>query len=85
MPSSHNKHIHSVIDDTGAAILDIERNAMITLNQTGGFVWQRLQQGQSANQIIADLSVQTGADPATIEQDVRRFLEQLKIRHLLAD
>lgn len=85
MRSSPSKQLHSVIDGDGAAILDIEQNAMITLNHTGGFVWQRLQQGKSVDEIVADLAAQTGTDVATIERDVRQFLEQLKVRHLLGD
>ena len=83
MPNSPGKHLRSVIDNSGAAILDIARNAMITLNDTGGFVWQRLQQKKSVDEIASELATQTGTDVALAEHDIREFLEQLKTRNLL--
>lgn len=85
MSSSPSKHVHSVIDGDGAAILDVEQNAMITLNHTGGFVWQRLQAGKSVDEIVTDLAAQTGTDTTSIERDVRQFLEQLSVKHLLSN
>jgi|ERR1035441_1128794 hypothetical protein len=78
-------HVRSVVDQDGAVILDIERDTMLTLNPIGGYIWERLQRGKLVDEIICDLSRDTGTDVAVVERDVRGFLEQLKSRHLLAE
>lgn len=77
------RHLRSVVDHDGAVILDIERNSMLTINSTGSYVWERLQNGKQIEEIIRELASETGADPATVDRDVRAFLDELKSRHLL--
>jgi len=77
-------HLRSVVDQDGAVILDVEHDAILTLNPTGGYIWERLQRGELIEEIIDDLSRDTGMEVAVVERDVRDFLEDLKSRHLLA-
>jgi 6-phosphogluconate dehydrogenase (decarboxylating) len=74
-----------VTNQDGGAVLDISRNQITTLNSTGGFVWERLQQGRAVEEIIHDLAAESGTDPTTVERGVRRFLDQLRSEHLLTD
>ncbi len=76
-------HIRSIVDHDGAVILDIERDAMATLNSTGGYVWNKLRQGKLVDEIICELAAETGADAATVDRDVRAFLDELKAKRLL--
>jgi len=76
-------HIRSIVDHDGAVILDIERDAMLTLNSTGAYVWEKLRQGKLIDEIVSDLARETGVDPVTVECDVRIFLDDLKSKHLL--
>ncbi|HEY2470921.1 MAG TPA: PqqD family protein [Terracidiphilus sp.] len=76
-------HIRSIVDHDGAVILDIERDSMLTLNSTGGYVWQKLRQGKLIDEIVSELAEETGADLLTVDRDVRAFLEELKSKHLL--
>jgi hypothetical protein len=76
--------LRSIVDHDGAVILDIPNNAMTTLDATGAYVWQRLQQGLQVEAIVAELVRDTGADEATIARDIDDFLEQLKRKHLVA-
>jgi Coenzyme PQQ synthesis protein D (PqqD) len=69
--------IRSTADGDGAAILDIERNQVIRLNPTGGFVWERLKRGESVSMIVQELALATETDPHVVEDDVRSFLGQL--------
>ncbi len=78
-----NPQLRSVVDQDGAVILDFERDAMMTLNATGGYVWQKLQQGKLVEEIVRDLASETGADSATVELDVQAFIEQLLRKKLL--
>jgi hypothetical protein len=75
--------LRSVVDQDGAAILDIPRNQITTLNATGGFVWERLQQGLPVDKIIRELARESKTNPVIVESDVNAFLEQLKLEHLL--
>jgi hypothetical protein len=77
------KHLRSIIDHDGAVILDIDHDAMLTLNSTGGYVWEKLKQGKLIDDIIRDLATETGVDLATLDRDVRRFIDDLKSKHLL--
>ena len=75
--------LRTVTNQDGAAILDVPRHQITTLNSTGGFIWQRLQQGLSVEQVIRDLATETDTDRAIVEKDVHTFLEQLRSKQLL--
>jgi hypothetical protein len=75
-------HLRSIIDHDGAVILDIEHDAMLTLNSTGGYVWEKLKQGKLIDEIISELASETGADLVTVDRDVRAFIDELKSKHL---
>ena len=72
-----------VVDQDGAAILDIEHDAIVTLNSTGGYIWERLQKQRSVDDIVGELANDTGANTAVVAADVRDFVEQLKANGLL--
>jgi Coenzyme PQQ synthesis protein D (PqqD) len=76
------EHLRSVIDHDGAVILDIEHDAMLTLNSTGAYVWEKLRQGKLVDEIVAELALETGADSATVDRDVHAFLDELKSKRL---
>lgn len=76
---------HATFDQDGGAILDVEAGTISTLNPTGAFVWQRLQHGQGVPDIVAALAQETGEDPAALDGDVRDFMEELKLKHLLPE
>ena len=75
--------LHSVVDRDGAAILDVERGLISTLNPTGGYVWKGLERGDVVETIIANLAQETGEDVAVVERDVHEFVDDLKRRGLL--
>jgi hypothetical protein len=76
-------HLRSIVDQDGAVILDMERNTMSTLNPTGAYVWEGLQQGKLVDEIIANLAHETGSDLNIVDGDVHAFLEELKLKRLL--
>jgi hypothetical protein len=78
-----NRHLKTVVDQDGAAILDIERGLISTLNDTGAYVWDKLQRGDSLSSIVADLARETGEKSLIVERDVLEFLEDLKQNQLL--
>jgi predicted acyltransferase (DUF342 family) len=76
-------HLRSIVNQDGAVILDIPRDQMVTLNSTGGYIWDKLQQGKTVDEVIQDLSTESDTDPLIVERDVQAFLEQLTSKHLL--
>ncbi|WP_263353401.1 PqqD family protein [Acidicapsa acidisoli] len=79
-----NPNFHSVVDQDGAAILDIDRGLISTLNPTGAYVWQRLENGESLATIIANLVRETGEEHLVVEKDVHEFVQALRENHLVA-
>jgi hypothetical protein len=77
-----SSQLHTVVDQDGAAILDIEHGLISTLNSTGAYVWQRLERGEPIETIIANLARETGEDLLVVARDVREFTETLKSHHL---
>jgi hypothetical protein len=64
-------------------ILDISADEVITLNSSGGYIWARLQEGKTVDEIVAVLAKETGRDLALVADDVHEFVEQLTAKHLV--
>lgn len=76
-------NLNSIVDRDGAVILDTAGNTMTTLDPIGAYVWDRLQRGIEAAEIVSDLVRDTSVDRATADLDVHAFIEELKNEHLL--
>lgn len=63
---------------------DLDMNMMITLNGTGGLLWQCLEQGAEKAELVAALLDKYDVDEATAKADVEAFLEKLE-RHGFLD
>lgn len=77
--------LRSIVNEDGAALLDVDRGTITTLNATGAFIWQELGRGQSADSIIQSLAERTGEAAFVIAKDLDAFLEVLTARNLLQD
>lgn len=80
--TAKSPQLRSFIDTNGAVILDIKYDSLVTLNPTGAYVWNKLQQGRLTTEIIRELANETLTDLAVVERDVQEFLDLLKARHL---
>lgn len=59
--------------------LSREFNGMITLNETGKFIWQQLQNDVTSEVIVDEMAkVYEDADRKVIEQDVLDFIAKLE-------
>lgn len=56
---------------------DIDLNTMITLNETGAFLWERLMQETDEDALVAALLVEYDVDEATARRSVQRFVGKL--------
>ena len=57
---------------------DLDLDVMITLNGTGAFLWQQLQNETSEEQLTAALLAEYNVDEATARKSVAAFVEKLK-------
>lgn len=72
---------HSIVVPVGAQTIDF--NCMITLNETGAFLWQQLQSERTAQELTEALLVEYEVESAVAEADVARFVEKLQQAELL--
>lgn len=56
---------------------DLDLNMMITLNDTGAFLWERLQSDASADALVDALLGEYDVDRATAEAAVEGFVKKL--------
>jgi Coenzyme PQQ synthesis protein D (PqqD) len=79
-----NSHLRATVSTDGAAILDVERGKISTLNTTGAYVWQALQRGENLETIVANLAHETGEQADRLKRDVMKFIDDLTKQHLLS-
>lgn len=63
---------------------DVDLNMMITLNETGKFLWERLEKGAEKEELVAALLGEYDVDQATAAASVDRFVDKLKDNRFLA-
>ena len=56
---------------------ELDLNMMITLNETGRFRWERLQNGTTEDALVAALLEEYDVDEATARAQVVKFVEKL--------
>lgn len=62
---------------------ELNLNMMITLNETGAFLWERLQQDTSEEKLVQALLEEYEVDEKNALASVRRFVGELKDHALL--
>jgi Coenzyme PQQ synthesis protein D (PqqD) len=70
--------LRTVVNRDGAAILDVERGQICTLNSTAGTIWCAIEQGTTLDAIVSQISQETGTQLEVVERDVIQFMESLK-------
>jgi len=58
-------------------------NAMITLNESGAFLWNELSEDKTEDQLVSALTAEYDVDEATARKDISRFIESIKGAGLL--
>lgn len=82
MPGS-STNIKRVCGPDGAIVLDVRRGAMFRLNPLGSRIMESLERGDSASQIVQQLSREFDVPQGTVEADVREFLSALALHGLI--
>lgn len=78
--------LRQVVGQTVALPMDAELNLnmMITLNETGAFLWEHLQAETDEDGLVAALLGEYEVDEATARASVRKFVETLATNGFLA-
>ena len=63
---------------------DLELNGMITLNETGAFLWKLLETETTEEELTDAIMKQYGVDEETAKSAVHNFVEKLKEHEFLA-
>ena len=63
---------------------ELDLNMMITLNDTGKFLWERLEVGAEMDELVAGLLAEYDVDEATARAGVERFVAKLNENGFLA-
>ena len=64
-----------VVMPIGQEMLDF--NGMLTLNETGAFLWQKLQEGADLDGLVAALTGEYDVSAEIARADVQAFLDKL--------
>lgn len=56
----------------------INFTGLITVNETGTFIWSMLERGAELDEIVSALAKECNTQPETIKDDVIEFTEALK-------
>ena len=63
---------------------DLDLNMMITLNDTGKFLWERIEKGAEVDELVAALLGEYDVDEANARAGVERFVAKLENNGFLA-
>ena len=63
----------------------VDLNTMITLNETGAFLWERLEQDTDKAALVAALLGEYDVDEATAAKSVDNFIAKLNSHGFLAE
>lgn len=73
----------SIVVATGAAATEF--SGLITLNQTGTFLWRCLENGATEDELVTKLLAEYEIDEACARRDVQAFVKSAKDAGLLED
>lgn len=62
---------------------ELDLNLMITLNETGAFLWEKLQSQTTEAALVASLLAEYDVDEPTAVASVTGFVQKLKDNHFL--
>jgi len=63
---------------------ELDLNMMITLNDTGAFLWKCLEEETTESNLVEAMLEEYEVDRETAQKSVRRYVEELKSNGILA-
>jgi len=77
------KNVRAMVSSEGAVLRDMRSGGSFALNPIGAKVWELLQKGTTAEQVIDQISIDFHAPRETVENDVRAFIKRLEDQKLI--
>ena len=65
-----------IVVPTGADTVDL--NGMITLNETGAFLWEKLKEDKTREELADEILKEYNIDRETVLSDIDEFAEKLR-------
>lgn len=65
-----------IVVPTGADTVDL--NGMITLNETGAFLWEKLSEERTSDELADEILKEYDIDRETVLTDIKEFVEKLR-------
>lgn len=72
-------------EEDGGVLLHLDTGQYHGLNRVGSLIWHLLDGERTPNAIARELQERVDAAPAALEQDVQRFLADLRKRDLVVE
>lgn len=63
----------------------VDLNAMITITETGAFLWNMLEKGTTKEDLVQSITKEYDIDKNTATNDVENFIKQLSENKMLED
>jgi hypothetical protein len=62
---------------------ELDLNMMITLNETGRFLWERLEEGTTVDGLVSALLAEYEVEEAVARKSAEAFVEKLNVHNFL--
>lgn len=56
----------------------VDFNGMISLNDTGAFLWKKISEGRTRDELVSDLLEEYSVDKSVAQKDVDAFLKKIE-------
>lgn len=63
----------------------VDFGGMITVNDTGAFLWKLLEKGATKSELTEKLLLEYDVDTETAERDIDEFIEKIRSGNILTD
>ena len=61
----------------------VDFNKMLTLNETGAFLWECLQNGASEEELLGKMTDEYDIDSETAKRDIEKFIADLRTHEII--
>lgn len=82
-PIKIEDHVRSMMDETGAVLLDLREGRYYSLNGAGARIWSRVEKGMTPSQILEDLKRTYQIPAERLLEDLAAFVRTMEEKGLL--
>src|SRR5215210_8532294 len=77
-PIKIESHVRSLMDETGALLLDLKEGRYYSLNGVGARIWSRVETGMTPSQILEDLKRTYQVPAERLTEDLTAFVRSME-------